>query len=107
MNMITAKHLEEQLFLTRKALAPDAEVRLGLWQFTILVEMFLIYTEENMHKKIMEKAAKALKKDAAHYKKEAKQAKTKTKKKHEKVEQKEASSAAKDLKKRAKKAHEY
>jgi hypothetical protein len=60
-----------------------------------------------MHKRIMQKAAKALEKDAAHYTKEVKKAKTKTKKKHELVEKKEAKSAAKDLKKRVKKAHEY
>ena len=58
------------------------------------------------HKKIMEKASKALKKDAAHYEKEEKHAHG-IKKKHEKVERKEALSAAKDLSKRAKKAHEY
>jgi hypothetical protein len=58
------------------------------------------------HKKIMEKAASALKKDAAHYSKEVKGAKGE-KKKHEMTEKKEALSAAKDLKKRAKKAHEY
>lgn len=60
-----------------------------------------------MHKKIMEKAAKALSKDAMHYKKDEKKAKTSTKRKHEHVEEKEAKSASKDLKKRAKKAHEY
>lgn len=59
-----------------------------------------------VHKAIMEKASKALKKDAAHYAKEAVHAKG-VKKKHEKVEMKEALSASKDLKKRAKKAHEY
>jgi hypothetical protein len=59
-----------------------------------------------MHKKIMEKAAKSLTKDAAKYKEEAKHAKGKHKK-EEMVERKEALSAAKDLKKRAKKAHEY
>lgn len=59
-----------------------------------------------MHKKIMERASKALKKDASHYAKEAKHAKG-AKKKHELVEKKEAESAAKDLKRRAKKAHEY
>lgn len=58
------------------------------------------------HVKIMEKASKALTKDAKHYKKEASHAKG-TKKKHEMVEMHEAASAAKDLKKRAKKAHEY
>lgn len=42
------------------------------------------------HKKIMKKAEKALEKDAKHYK----------------IEEKEAKSAAKDLKKRVKKAHE-
>ena len=60
-----------------------------------------------MHKKIMTAAAKKLSKDASHYKEEAKHAKTKTKAKHEHVEEKEARSAAKDLKKRASKAHEY
>jgi hypothetical protein len=60
-----------------------------------------------MHKKIMEKAAKALKKDAAGYIKKAKKAPSKLKKKHDMVEEKEAASAAKDMKKRASKAHEY
>ena len=60
-----------------------------------------------MHRKIMEKASKALEKDSRQYAKEAIRAKTATKKKHELVEKKEAASAAKDLKKRAKKAHEY
>ena len=59
-----------------------------------------------MHKKILQKAAKALSKDANHYHTEAKHAKG-VKKKHEKVEEHEAKSASKDLKKRAKKAHEY
>lgn len=54
----------------------------------------------------MQKAAKALDKDAKHYAKEAKGLKG-SKKKHELVERKEAKSAAKDLKKRASKAHEY
>ena len=54
----------------------------------------------------MEKAAKALTKDAKKYAHEAKHLKG-AKKKHEMVERKEASSAAKDLKHRAKKAHEY
>ena len=53
----------------------------------------------------MEKAAKALKKDAAHYAKDSKHAKG-MKKKEDKVERKEAMSAAKHLPKRAKKAHE-
>lgn len=60
-----------------------------------------------MHKKIMKKAAQALTKDAKHYEVNAKHAKTKVKKKHEMVEEHEAKSAAKDLKHRAKKAHEY
>lgn len=55
----------------------------------------------------MSKAAKSLEKDAKHYKKEEKMAKSPMKKKHEKVEMKEALSAAKDLKKRSKCAHEY
>jgi len=59
-----------------------------------------------MHKKIMQKAAKALTKDAQHYAKEAK-TETGTKKKHELTERKEAREAAISLKKRAKKAHEY
>jgi hypothetical protein len=57
------------------------------------------------HKKIMQKASKALKKDAAHYAKEASHAHGK-KRRHEMTEEKEARSAAKDLSKRAKKAHE-
>ena len=60
-----------------------------------------------MHKSIMKKASKALIKDASHYAKKAKTAKLPIKKKHEKIEEKEAKSAAKDLKKRASKAHEY
>lgn len=59
-----------------------------------------------MHKKIEEKAAKALEKDASHYVVKAKHAKGE-KKKEAKIEAHEAKSAAKDLKKRAKKAHEY
>lgn len=59
-----------------------------------------------MHKKIMERASAALKKDAAHYAKKAKHEHG-IKKKHEKIEEKEAKGAAKDLKHRAKKAHEY
>jgi hypothetical protein len=54
----------------------------------------------------MKKASKALEKDAAKYSKEAKHAKGKHKK-EELIERKEAMSAAKDLKNRAKKAHEY
>lgn len=59
-----------------------------------------------VHKKIMKKCAGKLMKDAKHYSKEAAHSKG-TKKKHEKVEEKEARSAAKDLKKRARSAHEY
>jgi len=60
-----------------------------------------VYSMEEIHE-----ASKALEKDAKHYGKEMKHAKG-VKKKHELVEKKEASSAAKDIKKRAKKAHEY
>jgi len=59
-----------------------------------------------MHKKIMATAAKKLSEDAKKYKKEASSSKG-IKKMHDKVEEKEAMSAAKDMKKRAKKAHEY
>ena len=59
------------------------------------------------HKKIEKKAAKALEKDAQKYVKEAKNAKSPMKKKHEMIEAKEARAAAIDMKKRAKKAHEY
>lgn len=62
-----------------------------------------------MHKKIMERAAKALTRDVKHYKKEEKADKAKGDKeklKHHKKEESEAVSAAKDLRKRAKKAHE-
>ncbi len=61
------------------------------------------------HKKIMAKAEKALEKDAKHYKKEEKMDKKAGDKKalmHHKIEEREAKSAAKDLKKRVKKAHE-
>ncbi len=57
----------------------------------------------------MKKAAKALDKDAKHYVKEEKMDAKKGAKKalaHHKVEEKEAKSAARDLKARAKKAHE-
>ena len=63
-----------------------------------------------MHKKIMEKASKKLVKDADKYKKHEAVDKRKhdTKKlKEDKIEEKEARSAARDLKARAKKAHEY
>lgn len=59
-----------------------------------------------MHKKIMNRAAKALKKDAEHYEKKSRHEKG-SKKKHEMIERKEALSAAKDMKKRARTAHEY
>lgn len=59
------------------------------------------------HKKIMKKCASKLMKDAEHYEKDMKQTHSKTKKKHDKIEKKEALSAARDLKKRSKKAHEY
>jgi len=61
------------------------------------------------HKKIMEKASKKLMKDAQHYRKEEKEDKksgNKAKLKHHKIEEREAKSAAKDLKKRARSAHE-
>lgn len=57
----------------------------------------------------MIKAAKALEKDVKSYKKEEKMDKKAGAKKsltHHKIEEKEAKSAAKDLKMRAKKAHE-
>jgi hypothetical protein len=60
-----------------------------------------------MHKKIMAKAAKALSKDAKHYKSDAKSSKSNVKKKHDHIEEKEAMSAAKDMRKRSKMAHEY
>lgn len=59
-----------------------------------------------MHKKILEKAASKLKKDASKYHKEASHAKGK-KKMHEKVEEKEAKGAASRLKKMSKRMHEY
>lgn len=59
-----------------------------------------------MHKHIMQKAAKALKKDAEHYAKDEKHAHGK-KKTHDKVERKEAMAGAKSMKKMAKRAHEY
>jgi hypothetical protein len=65
-----------------------------------------IKEKELMHKKIEMKAAKALAKDADKYHAKAKSAKG-IKKKHEKVEEKEARSASRDMKARAKKAHEY
>lgn len=60
-----------------------------------------------MHKKIMIKASKALKKDAMKYDKDSKSSKSPIKIKHDKIEKKEAISAYKDLKSRAKKSHEY
>jgi len=59
-----------------------------------------------MHKKIMQEAAKKLEKDADKYASKAKHA-SGVKKKHEMIELKEAKSAARDMKSRAKKAHEY
>lgn len=59
-----------------------------------------------MHKKILEKCGTALAKDAKHYAKDAKKA-SGVKKKHDMIEMKEAAGAAKAIKKRAKKAHEY
>lgn len=58
------------------------------------------------HKKILTRTAKNLEKDASHYSKKAKGA-TGIKKKHELIEKKEAKSAATELKRRAKAAHEY
>jgi len=61
------------------------------------------------HVKIMQKASKALSADAKKYKAEEKSDKkmgAKKALKHHKVEEKEARSAAKDLRKRAAKAHE-
>ncbi len=61
------------------------------------------------HKKIMEKASQALKKDASHYVKEEKSDKKhgdKKQLKHHRIEEKEARAASIDMKKRAKKAHE-
>lgn len=98
--------IKEQIDIVKKTLLPESRILDCLTEMTSLIEMFYIYLEENMHKKIMQKAAKALKKDAAHYKKEAKSAKGKHKK-EELIERKEAISAAKDLTKRAKRAHEY
>ncbi len=60
-----------------------------------------------MHKKIEQRAAKALEKDANKYKREASKAKSPMKKKHEHIEEKEARSASRMLKAKAKKAHEY
>lgn len=60
-----------------------------------------------MHKKIEKKCAMKLEKDANKYAKEAKHAKSPIKKKHDKIEEKEARGAARDMKMRAKKAHEY
>ena len=59
-----------------------------------------------MHKKIMSRCASKLMKDAKGYASKAKKEHG-IKKKHELVEKREAVSAAKDLKKRAKRAHEY
>lgn len=61
------------------------------------------------HKKIMQKAAKALTKDVKKYKAEEKSEKKRgaiKAMKHHKIEEKEAKSAAKSLRKRALHAHE-
>lgn len=60
-----------------------------------------------MHKKIMEKTSEALAKDAKHYKEDAKKTHSDIKRRNDLVEEKEASSAAKLMKIRAKKAHEF
>ncbi len=60
-----------------------------------------------MHKRIMEKASSALKKDAKHYISEARKEKSPIKKKHDMVEKKEAEKGAKVMRKMSKKAHEY
>lgn len=60
-----------------------------------------------MHKKTMKKCASKLMKDAKHYEKESKKSNSSVKKIHDNTEKKEALAASKDLKKRAKKAHEY
>lgn len=60
-----------------------------------------------MHKKIMKKCAEKLMKDGKRYVKDAKKTNSKLKKEHDNVEKKEAFSAAKDLKKRSAKSHEY
>lgn len=59
------------------------------------------------HKHILEKASKALAKDAKHYISDEKKTKSPIKKKHDRVEHKEAAKDAKITKKLAKKAHEY
>ncbi len=59
-----------------------------------------------MHKLIMERASRELKKDASNYSKKAKKEKG-VNKKHELIEKKEALSASKALSKKAKTAHEY
>lgn len=61
------------------------------------------------HVKIMKKAAQALKKDVKHYKHEETEDKKhhdKKKFQHHRTEEREAKSAAKDLQKRVKRAHE-
>ena len=60
-----------------------------------------------MHKRIMENSASRLMKDAKRYEQDAKHTSSKSKKQHDRIERKEAVSAAKDLKERARKAHEY
>lgn len=106
------RDLRKAFIKAKKYLKPEAMVYDGCKAMAELMQTFFKYLEEEkeMHKKIMKKAAKALEKDAKHYAKEAKHEKKaghKGKAKHEIVEKREASSAAKDLKKRARKAHEY
>lgn len=55
----------------------------------------------------MKKCAEKLMKDGKRYVKDAKKTNSKLKKEHDNVEKKEAFSAAKDLKKRSAKSHEY
>lgn len=55
----------------------------------------------------MKSCSDKLMKDAKHYENDSKKTKSILKKKHNKIEKKEALSAAKNLIKRAKKAHEY
>lgn len=59
------------------------------------------------HKKIMKKCSKKLMKDAEHYEKDSKHSHSKLKKKHDLKEKSEAISAARYLKEKSKKAHEY
>jgi len=60
-----------------------------------------------MHKKIASKCSKKLMEDAEHYESRAHKTKSKTQKKHDLIERKEALSAAREMKKRSQKMHEY